>query len=94
MLIGAVATGIISPVSSSMYRRAEELDQQYLRTGGGPLSLSSGSLWLLATSWPGAGRLVEVAVLVVANAAATLLRFLALRLMMHPRQQPSGSLTA
>ncbi|MCP1230495.1 LPS export ABC transporter permease LptG [Acetobacter indonesiensis] len=46
MLIGAVATGIISPVSSSMYRRAEELDQQYLRTGGGPLSLSSGSLWL------------------------------------------------
>ncbi|ASC04504.1 LPS export ABC transporter permease LptG [Acetobacter pasteurianus] len=46
MLIGAVFTTLISPVSSSMYRRAEELDQQYLRTGGGPLSLSSGSLWL------------------------------------------------
>ncbi|GAN70338.1 LPS export ABC transporter permease LptG [Acetobacter syzygii] len=46
ILIGAVATTIVSPLSSSMYRRAEELDQQYLRTGGGPLSLSSGSLWL------------------------------------------------
>ncbi len=59
---------------------------------GVALGLTSGSLWLLATFWPGAGRLVEVVVLVVANAAATLLRFLALRLMMHPRhaRQPSG----
>lgn len=60
---------------------------------GVALGLTSGSLWLLDTVWPGAGRLFEVGVLVVANAAATLLRFLALRLMMHPRQQPFGSLT-
>lgn len=46
MLIGTIATAVISPLSSAMYRLAEELDQQYLRTGGGPLSLSSGSLWL------------------------------------------------
>lgn len=46
MLIGAIATTMISPLSSVMFRRAEELDQQYLRAGGGPLSLSSGSLWL------------------------------------------------
>ena len=60
---------------------------------GVALGLTSGSLWLLDAVWPGAGRLFEVGVLVVANAAATLLRFLALRLMMHPRQQPFGSLT-
>ncbi|MFT9400111.1 LPS export ABC transporter permease LptG [Acetobacter sp.] len=46
MMIGTLATTIISPVSSSLYRKAEELDQQYLRTEGGPLSLSSGALWL------------------------------------------------
>jgi putative flippase GtrA len=49
------------------------------------LGLASGSLWLLDTVRPGAGHLVEVAVLVVANAAATLLRFVALRLLMHRR---------
>jgi cellulose synthase/poly-beta-1,6-N-acetylglucosamine synthase-like glycosyltransferase len=52
---------------------------------GVALGLTSGSLWLLDTVWPGAGRLVEVAVLVVANAAATLMRFVALRLLMHRR---------
>ncbi len=49
------------------------------------LGLASGSLWLLDTFRPGAGHLVEVVVLVVANAAATLLRFVALRLLMHRR---------
>lgn len=52
---------------------------------GVALGLTSGSLWLLDTFWPGAGRLVEVSVLVVANATATLLRFVALRLLMHRR---------
>lgn len=52
---------------------------------GVALGLTSGSLWLLDTVWPGAGRVVEVSVLVVANAAATLLRFVALRLLMHRR---------
>ncbi len=51
------------------------------------LGLTSGSLWLLATYAPSAGRIVEVAVLVVANLTATGLRFLALRLMMHPRRR-------
>lgn len=49
------------------------------------LGLTSGSLWLLATYAPTAGRWVEVAVLVAANAAATLLRFLSLRLLMNRR---------
>ena len=47
------------------------------------LGLTSGSLWLLLAAWPTAGGLVEAAALVVANAVATLGRFLALRLMMH-----------
>lgn len=53
---------------------------------GVALGLTSGSLWLLQALWPGAGRLAEVVILVVANATATLLRFVALRLMMHPRR--------
>jgi putative flippase GtrA len=52
---------------------------------GVALGLTGGSLWLLDALWPGAGRLLEVTVLVAANAAATLLRFIALRLMMRPR---------
>jgi putative flippase GtrA len=49
------------------------------------LGLTSGSLWALQTWWPTAGHLVEVVVLVAANAAATLLRFMSLRLMMNRR---------
>lgn len=47
------------------------------------LALTSGSLWALHAGWPDAPRGVELGLLVVANAAATLLRFLSLRLMMH-----------
>jgi putative flippase GtrA len=47
------------------------------------LGLTSGSLWLLSFAWPTAGRWVELGVLVVANAVATLLRFLSLRFLMH-----------
>ncbi|OUJ13292.1 LPS export ABC transporter permease LptG [Acetobacter okinawensis] len=46
ILIGTIATCLISPLSSAMYHRAEELDQQYLRSDGGPLSLFGGALWL------------------------------------------------
>jgi putative flippase GtrA len=49
------------------------------------LGLTSGSLWALSTYWPTAGRVIEVVVLIVANAAATLMRFVALRLMMNRR---------
>ena len=46
MLLGAVATGAVSPLSAVMRSRAEALDNTYLRTGGGPLALSGGHLWL------------------------------------------------
>ncbi|HRL80396.1 MAG TPA: glycosyltransferase [Propioniciclava sp.] len=49
------------------------------------LGLTSGSLWALHTWAPATGRWVEVVVLVVANAAATLLRFLTLRGLMGRR---------
>lgn len=55
------------------------------------LGLTSGSLWALHTWAPATGRWVEVVVLVVANAAATLLRFLTLRgLMGHRARTGSG----
>ncbi|MBS0960126.1 LPS export ABC transporter permease LptG [Acetobacter thailandicus] len=44
--IGLLTTMVLSPMASSLYRKAEELDQQYLRTEGGPLTLTGGSLWL------------------------------------------------
>ena len=43
------------------------------------LALTSGSLWLLHHSFSTTGRVVEVAVLVLANAVGTVVRFLALR---------------
>ncbi|MBB2197538.1 MAG: LPS export ABC transporter permease LptG [Gluconacetobacter sp.] len=45
LLIGALATGVLSPLSSIMYRRAETLDHVYLRSGG-PLNLADGALWI------------------------------------------------
>ena len=44
--LGLLWTGGMSPLSSSMLARAEQLDNAYLRTGGGPLSLNGGQLWL------------------------------------------------
>ena len=46
LLLGAFATGVVSPLSSVMLARAETLDNTYLRTSGGPLALSGGQLWL------------------------------------------------
>ena len=45
-LFGIIATAVISPVSSVMLARAEAMDNAYLRTGGGPLALNGGQLWL------------------------------------------------
>lgn len=45
-MLGALATGAVSPLSSAMLARAEALDNTYLRNGGGPLALSGGQLWL------------------------------------------------
>jgi lipopolysaccharide export system permease protein len=44
--LGAVATGGISPISAVMRARAEVLEDNFLRTGGGPLALNGGQLWL------------------------------------------------
>jgi lipopolysaccharide export system permease protein len=44
--MGGFATAVVSPVSAVMRARAESLDSTYLRTGGGPLALAGGQLWL------------------------------------------------
>jgi lipopolysaccharide export system permease protein len=46
LLLGVIATAGVSPISSAMLARAEVLDNAYLRTGGGPLALNGGQLWL------------------------------------------------
>jgi lipopolysaccharide export system permease protein len=46
VLLGAFATGAVSPLSSAMMARAETLDSTYLTAGAGPLSLAGGQLWL------------------------------------------------
>ncbi|MGI4978179.1 MAG: LPS export ABC transporter permease LptG [Janthinobacterium lividum] len=43
---GLLATAAVSPLSSAMLGRAEELDNVYLKSLGGPLSLAGGQLWL------------------------------------------------
>ena len=48
------------------------------------LALTSGSLWALHTTAPAASRAAEVVTLVLANAVATLVRFVALRRVMAP----------
>ncbi|GBR40600.1 transporter YjgP/YjgQ [Neoasaia chiangmaiensis NBRC 101099] len=45
LLIGGLATAGLSPLSSFMFRKAELLDETYLKTGGGPLALNGGALW-------------------------------------------------
>jgi len=45
-LLGGIATAGVSPLGSSMLARAEALDNAYLRSGGGPLALQGGKLWL------------------------------------------------
>ena len=46
MLFGAIATMAGSPLSSVMFGRATALENTYLTTGGGPLALNGGQLWL------------------------------------------------
>ena len=43
---GMLFSGAVSPLSSAMLARAEVLDNVYLRTGGGPLALAGGQLWV------------------------------------------------
>jgi lipopolysaccharide export system permease protein len=46
LAIGMFATGVVSPLASAMFARAEVLDNSLLRAGGGPLALAGGHLWL------------------------------------------------
>jgi lipopolysaccharide export system permease protein len=46
VLLGVIASGGISPLSSAMLARAESLDNEYLRTSGGASALAGGQLWL------------------------------------------------
>ncbi|MBE7618673.1 LPS export ABC transporter permease LptG [Gluconacetobacter entanii] len=47
IMIGALSTTVISPLSSAMYRRAEILDQQYLRESTvKTINMSGGALWM------------------------------------------------
>ena len=45
-LFGVTATALVSPVSSVLLAKAEAMDNAYLRSGGGPLALNGGQLWL------------------------------------------------
>jgi lipopolysaccharide export system permease protein len=46
VVLGIFTTAAISPLSAVMLTRAEALEDAYLRTGGGPLALNGGQLWL------------------------------------------------
>jgi lipopolysaccharide export system permease protein len=46
LMFGVIATALVSPISSVMMARAEALDNAWLETGGGPLALNGGQLWL------------------------------------------------
>jgi lipopolysaccharide export system permease protein len=46
LLMGGITTSAISPLSSAMLARAEALETEYIQTGGGPLALNGGQLWL------------------------------------------------
>ena len=46
LLMGGLTTAALSPLSSAMLARAEALETAYIRTGGGPLALNGGQLWL------------------------------------------------
>ena len=49
ILLGMFSTGAVSPLSAVMFGRAESLYNAYLQSGGGPLSLNGGQLWLRQT---------------------------------------------
>ena len=46
MMIGAFATGVVSPLSSLMYARAQALDDIYLKSTPSQVALAGGQLWL------------------------------------------------
>ena len=46
VMLGALATAGVTPISAVMRGRAEVLEDIYLKNGNGPLALNGGQLWL------------------------------------------------
>ncbi|HKM60998.1 MAG TPA: LPS export ABC transporter permease LptG [Acidisphaera sp.] len=46
ILLGAFNTAAISPMSSVLFARAEQMQDAYLNTSGGPVALTGGQMWL------------------------------------------------
>ena len=46
LTLGAAATALVSPLSSTMFARAETLEQTYLTSTPGQVQLAGGELWL------------------------------------------------
>lgn len=44
--LGCFAVAVVTPVSAAMRARAESLDSTFIKTGGGPMALNGGQLWL------------------------------------------------
>jgi lipopolysaccharide export system permease protein len=44
--IGVFGIAAVSPVSAALFARADTLEQNFLDSGGGPLALNGGQLWL------------------------------------------------
>ncbi|MCC6717607.1 MAG: LPS export ABC transporter permease LptG [Acetobacteraceae bacterium] len=44
--LGCFAVAVVTPVSAAMRARAEALDSNYIKSGGGPMALNGGQLWL------------------------------------------------
>ncbi|WP_367159451.1 LPS export ABC transporter permease LptG [Kozakia baliensis] len=60
IIVGLLGMGALSPLSSIMFRKAELLDETYLKTGGGPLTLNGGALWLRQSDDTAEGRGVAI----------------------------------
>lgn len=90
LLTTAIANTAVNRVVTFNVRGSSKLLRDHLgglAAFGVGLGLTSGSLWLLHLGGRPASRGVEIAVLVVANALATLFRFVALRQMMHHKSE-------
>ncbi len=69
ILMGGFATAAVSPLSAALRAQAELLETQYLKTGGGPLALNGGSLWLRQSD-----RQIDPAGVAILHAAGVALR--------------------
>jgi lipopolysaccharide export system permease protein len=61
LALGLFAVGAVSPVSAALFAQAERLQENFLTSGGGPLALNGGQLWLRQSD--DQGKLRGVAIL-------------------------------